>query len=75
MKDRLMLLSDKLLLRNRFIIETINDPLKNQSQIEHSRHRSPVNFVVNIVTGFLLTCGNLRNSLSTGRLVRLRPLL
>jgi hypothetical protein len=53
MKNRLMLLSDKLLLRKRFIIETINDQLKNQSQIEHSRHRSPVNFVVNLLAGLI----------------------
>lgn len=53
MKNRLMLLTDKLLLRKRFIIETINDQLKNQSQIEHSRHRSPVNFVVNVVAGLI----------------------
>jgi hypothetical protein len=53
MKNRLMLLSDKLLLRKRFIIETINDQLKNQSQIEHSPHRSPVNFVVNVVAGLI----------------------
>jgi Transposase DDE domain len=53
MKNRLMLMSDKLLLRKRFIIETINDQLKNQSQIEHSRHRSPVNFVVNVLAGLI----------------------
>ena len=53
MKNRLMLMTDKLLLRRRFIIETINDQLKNQSQIEHSRHRSPVNFIVNLVAGLI----------------------
>ena len=53
MKNRLMVLRDKLLLRKRYIIETINDQLKNQSQIEHSRHRSPVNFVVNVVAGLI----------------------
>lgn len=53
MKNRLILMSDKLLLRKRFIIETINDQLKNQSQIEHSRHRSPVNFVVNVLAGLI----------------------
>jgi hypothetical protein len=53
MKNRLMLMSDKLLLRKRFIIETINDQLKNQSQIEHSRHRCPVNFVINVVAGLI----------------------
>jgi DDE family transposase len=53
MKNQLMLMSDKLLLRKRYIIETINDQLKNQSQIEHSRHRSPVNFVVNVIAGLI----------------------
>ena len=53
MKNKLMLLSDKLLLRKRSIIETINDQLKNISQIEHSRHRSPINFLVNLVSGLI----------------------
>lgn len=43
MKQRLMPLSERLMLRKRSIIETIIDQLKNISQIEHSRHRSPVN--------------------------------
>lgn len=38
MKNKLMRLHDKLLSRQRSIIETINDQLKNISQIEHSRH-------------------------------------
>lgn len=53
MKNRLMLMCDKWLLRKRYIIETINDQLKNQSQIEHSRHRSPINFVSNVLGGLL----------------------
>jgi len=53
MKNRLILLADKLLLRKRSIIETITDQLKNISQIEHSRHRSPVNFLVNLVSGLI----------------------
>jgi len=53
MKNRLMQMSDKLLLRKRYIIETINDQLKNQPQIEHSRHRSPINFVINVVAGLI----------------------
>ena len=53
MKNRLMHLSDKLLLRKRAIIETIIDQLKNISQIEHSRHRSPTNFVVHLIAGLL----------------------
>lgn len=54
MKNKILPLEDKLLLRKRFIIETINDQLKNISDIEHSRHRSPTNFIVNIIAG--LTC-------------------
>jgi hypothetical protein len=53
MKNQLMPLSDKLLLRKRAIIESIIDQLKNISQIEHSRHRSPVNFVVHLIAGLL----------------------
>lgn len=53
MKNQLMVMSDKLLLRKRSIIETINDQLKNISQIEHSRHRSPMNFLVNLVSGLI----------------------
>lgn len=40
MKNHLILLSDKLLLRKRSILETITDQLKNISQIELSRYRS-----------------------------------
>jgi len=53
MKDHLMHLSDKLLVRKRAIIESIIDQLKNISQIEHSRHRSPTNFVVHLLAGLL----------------------
>lgn len=56
MKNRLVVLSDKLLLRKRSIIETINDQLKNISQIEHSRHRSPINFLVNLFAGLIAYC-------------------
>jgi hypothetical protein len=53
MKNKLMHLSDKLLLRKRAIIESIIDQLKNISQIEHSRHRSPTNFVVHLIAGLI----------------------
>jgi hypothetical protein len=53
MKPRLMRLWDRLLLRKRLLIETINDNLKNVSQIEHSRHRSLTGFMVNLVGGLL----------------------
>ncbi|MBZ0297932.1 MAG: IS982 family transposase [Anaerolineae bacterium] len=56
MQPQLMLLQDKLLLKRRSIIETINDQLKNISQIEHSRHRSVDNFFVNLVAGLIAYC-------------------
>ncbi len=56
MKNRLLPLSDALLLRKRAIIETIIDQLKNISQIEHSRHRSAVNFIVNVLCGLIAYC-------------------
>ena len=49
MKNKLMPLIDKLLLRKRSLIETVNDQLKNISQVEHTRHRSVWNFMVNIL--------------------------
>jgi hypothetical protein len=56
MKNRLMPLADKLLLRKRAIAETIIDQLKNISQIEHSRHRSPMNFLANLFCGLIAYC-------------------
>lgn len=56
MKGNLLLSKDALLLRKRAIMETINDQLKNISQIEHSRHRSPLNFVVNVFAGLIAYC-------------------
>ena len=53
MKPKIIALFDKILLRKRSIIETINDPLKNISQIEHSRHRSLTNCMINVVAGLL----------------------
>jgi len=53
MKNKFMLLEDKFLLRKRAVIETVNDQLKNISQIEHSRHRSPWNFIANILAGLI----------------------
>jgi Transposase DDE domain len=56
MKNKLLSVFDKILLRKRTIIETSIDQLKNISQIEHSRHRSPMNFLVNLVCGLIAYC-------------------
>jgi len=49
MKNRLMPMLDKILLRKRALIECVNDQLKNISQIEHTRHRSVANGFVNMI--------------------------
>ena len=53
MKNRIMPYIDRVMLRRRAIIETIIDQLKNISQIEHSRHRSMNNFIVNVLSGVI----------------------
>ena len=53
MKNMLLSLEDKMLLRKRGVIESVNDILKNECQIEHSRHRSPMNFLANLVAGLI----------------------
>lgn len=55
MKNRLLPLRDKLLLRKRALIETTNDRLKNTSQIEHTRHRSLRNFLGNVAAGLIVS--------------------
>lgn len=56
MKNCLMELKDKILLRKRSVIETINDELKNMCQVEHSRHRSFGNFITNMISGLIAYC-------------------
>jgi hypothetical protein len=53
MKNRLILMFDKMMLRKRAIIESVTDQLKNISQIEHSRHRSVANCFVNLLAGLI----------------------
>jgi len=53
MKNVFMEMKDKIMLRKRSIIETVNDELKNICQIEHSRHRSFSNFLTNMMAGLI----------------------
>ena len=50
MKNALMLQHDKIMLRKRSLIETVNDQLKNICQIEHTRHRCFPNFIINLLS-------------------------
>ena len=56
MKGAIMSVSDRLLLRKRTIIETVNDELKNIAQVEHSRHRCFDNFIVNLLGTIAAYC-------------------
>ena len=51
--NKLLQFYDRLLLRKRAVIESVNDFLKNICQIEHSRHRSGCNFITNLVSGLV----------------------
>lgn len=53
MKNSLMLIQDKIILKKRALIETVNDELKNICQIEHTRHRSFENFITNLISGLI----------------------
>jgi len=53
MKPKMISLWDRVMLRKRFLIETIFDQLKNISQIEHSRHRSPISFMLEVAAGLI----------------------
>ena len=56
MKAKAISLWDWAMLSRRYIIETINDPLKNISYIEHSRHRSMNVFMLNLLAGLVAYC-------------------
>lgn len=53
MKNRMMKIEDKILLRKRALIESVNDELKNICQIQHTRHRSFVNYIINLIGGLI----------------------
>ena len=53
MKNSLMHINDKILLRKRALVESVNDELKNICQIEHTRHRSFENFLSNLISGLI----------------------
>lgn len=56
MKNKLMSMWDKIMLKKRHIIESINDLLKNKANIVHSRHRAVHNFIMNICTALTAYC-------------------
>ncbi|TDF42375.1 IS982 family transposase [Alteromonadaceae bacterium M269] len=60
---------DKAMLSKRFIIETVFDQLKNIAQIDHTRHRSCISFMVNLMAGLVAyTFKDKKPSISVTRL-------
>ena len=53
MKKQVISGFDKLMLKKRALIESVYGNLKQQCQIEHTRHRSPTNFLVNLFSGLI----------------------
>ena len=53
MKQKFIPIVDKVLLRKRAVIETVNNELKNMCYIEHSRHRKPLNWFANLISGLI----------------------
>jgi Transposase DDE domain len=53
LKNGLIKLIDKTLLRKHAIIESVNDQLKNICQIEHSHHHSRFSFLVNLISSLI----------------------
>ena len=56
MKNKLMPLWDKMMLRKRYIIECFNELLKNKANLAHSRHRSVHNFLMNLCAALAAYC-------------------
>jgi len=56
MQPQVLQAADRVLLRKRALIESVNDELKNVCQIEHTRHRSPYNFLVHLLAGLIAYC-------------------
>jgi len=56
MKYKVILAFDKAMLSKRYIIKTVNDQLKNISQVEYSSHRSESGFMLNVISGVVPYC-------------------
>ena len=65
MRQRLMPLYDKIMLRKRSIIETVNDMLKNVAQLVHTRHRSLHNFLMDLLAAMGRTASSSPSQQST----------
>ena len=53
MKPKVMGFGERVLLRKRFLVETVNDLIKNQGNFQHSKHRSPANYFTSLVANII----------------------
>lgn len=53
MKNHLMLMDDKLRLKKRALIESVNDILMSVQDVDHTRHRSALNALVHTMAGLV----------------------
>lgn len=58
-KNKRMSISDKILLKKRVVVKSINNLLKNSCQIKHHRHKNRWNFLSNLMLGIAIYCLNL----------------
>ena len=56
MKNKLLLLEDKLKLRKRAVVESVNDILTSVFDLEHTRHRSAVNAMTHMLAALTAYC-------------------
>lgn len=56
MKPMVMELEERLILKKRSLVESVFHTLKDVLHIDHTRHRSPVNFMVNLLSGLAAYC-------------------
>ena len=56
MKNKLIPMWDKIMLRKRYIIKRINELLKNKANLVHSRHRSIHNFIMSLCSALTAYC-------------------
>jgi len=53
-KNKLMIGYEKMMLRKRYLVETVFDYLKNKLMLKHTRHRSPTNMLIHIISTLIV---------------------
>jgi len=56
MKPQIMTSFDRILLRKRPLIESVNNVIKNFFEVEHTRHRNPINAFCHMICSLIAYC-------------------